>query len=91
MFLVEIRGVSPAVDRAFDDALRAIGREVARMVAPASAEHDELLQCGVVGGVISIALRWIANGYQPPIDSAVDSALRLGAVLAAGARSARAS
>ena len=91
VFLVEIRGVSPAVDRAFDDALRAIGREVARMVAPASAEHDELLQCGVVGGVISIALRWIANGYQPPIDSAVDSALRLGAVLAAGARTARAS
>ena len=91
VFLVEIRGVSPAVDRAFDDALRAIGREVARMVAPGTAEHDELLQAGVVGGVISIALRWIANGYQPPIDTAVDSALRLGAVLATGARTSRAS
>jgi len=42
-----------------------------------------------VGGVISIALRWIASGYQPPIDSAVDSALRLGAVLATGPRAAR--
>lgn len=91
VFLVEIRGVSPAVDRAFDDALRAIGREVARMVAPGAAEHDELLQAGVVGGVISIALRWISNGYQPPIDTAVDSALRLGAVLATGPRAARAS
>jgi len=89
VFLVEIRGVSPAVDRAFDDALRAIGREVARMVAPGAAEQDELLQAGVVGGVISIALRWIANGYQPPIDSAVDSALRLGAVLATGPRAVR--
>lgn len=82
VFLVEIRGVSTAVDAAFDAALRAIGHEVARMVAPSGAVEDELLQAGVVGGVIHIALRWIENGYQPPIEQAVDSALRLGSVLA---------
>ncbi|WP_020653399.1 TetR/AcrR family transcriptional regulator [Massilia niastensis] len=88
--LVEIRGVSRAVDQAFDSALRAIGREVARMIAPASSIDDELLQVGVVGGVIHIALRWIENGYQPPIDTAVNSALRLGEVLATNPRRPRA-
>jgi len=86
VFLVEIRGVSRAVDQAFDAALRAIGREVARIVAPPSAPEDELLQAGVVGGVIHIALRWIDNGYAPDIERVVDSALRLGTVLSAPAR-----
>jgi len=84
VFLVEIRGVSRAVDQAFDAALRTIGREVARIVAPAGAVEDELLQAGVVGGVIHIALRWIENGYVPPIGQAVESALKMGAVLGAG-------
>ncbi|MGG7604805.1 TetR/AcrR family transcriptional regulator [Massilia sp. BKSP1R2A-1] len=82
VFLVEIRGVSRAVDQAFDTALRAIGKEVARIVAPPGAADDELLQAGVVGGVIHIALRWIEDGYQPDIESAVDTALKLGTVLA---------
>jgi len=90
VFLVEIRGVSRAVDAAFETSLRAIGQEVARLVAPAEAVQDELLQAGVVGGVISIALRWIENGYQPPVEQAVDSALRLGTVLAKPPRKARA-
>ncbi|GAB3385576.1 TetR/AcrR family transcriptional regulator [Massilia agri] len=82
VFLVEIRGVSRAVDQAFDTALRAIGKEVARIVAPPGAADDELLQAGVVGGVIHIALRWIEDGYQPEIASVVDTALKLGTVLA---------
>lgn len=86
VFLVEIRGVSRAVDLAFDGALRAIGREVARIAAPPDAPHDELLQAGVVGGVIHIALRWIEDGYLPEIDAVADSALTLGAVLATARR-----
>ncbi len=89
VFLVEIRGVSRAVDQAFDAALRAIGHEVARIVAPPGAPSDELLQAGVVGGVIHIALRWIDNGYQPAIDTVVESALRLGAVLSSAPRASR--
>jgi AcrR family transcriptional regulator len=86
VFLVEIRGVSRAVDQAFDASLRAIGREVARIVAPPGAPDDELLQAGVVGGVIHIALRWIGDDYQPSIEAVVDSALTLGAVLATARR-----
>ena len=89
VFLVEIRGVSRAVDQAFDAALRAIGREVARNVAPPGAPEDELLQAGVVGGVIHIALRWIGDGYQPGVERVVDSALKLGAVLASTGRTRR--
>jgi AcrR family transcriptional regulator len=91
VFLVEIRGVSRAVDKAFDAALRVIGAEVARHVAGPDAVADELLQAGIVGGVMHIALRWIDQGYQPPLESVIETALRLGMVLAApaGARKAR--
>ncbi|MGI4843135.1 MAG: TetR/AcrR family transcriptional regulator [Janthinobacterium lividum] len=89
VFLLEIRGVSRAVDQAFDGALRAIGHEVARIVAAPGASDDELLQAGVVGGVIHIALRWIDDGYVPAIDSVVDTALRLGTVLSAPQRRTR--
>jgi AcrR family transcriptional regulator len=82
VFLVEIRGVSREVDKAFDTALRAIGEEVARIIAPPAAPVDPLLQAGVVGGVIHIALRWIDDGYAPDIDSVTGSALRLVKVLA---------
>lgn len=88
VFLVEIRGVSRAVDLAFEASLRTIGREVARLVAP-HAVDDELLQAGVIGGVIHIAMRWIEGDYAPPIDTAVATALRLGTVLATPPRVGR--
>jgi AcrR family transcriptional regulator len=77
VFLVEIRGVSRAVDKAFDASLRAIGEEVARIAGPEGGEPDPLLQAGVVGGVIHIALRWIEDGYSPDIERVTDSAMRL--------------
>ena len=85
VFLVEIRGVSRAVDQAFDASLQVIGAEIARHAAPGAAD-DELLRAGVIGGVMHIALRWIDQGYQPPLDSVVETALRLGMVLAAPPR-----
>ena len=81
VFLVEIRGVSREVATAFDSALRAIGAEAARLLAPQGAAPDELLQAGVVGGVIHIALRWIDDGYRPPLEEVTETALRLAMVL----------
>jgi len=78
VFLVEIRGVSRPVDKAFDAALRAIGEQVAQMVALPDSEPDPLLQAGIVGGVIHIALRWIEDGYVPDIERVTASALKLG-------------
>ena len=81
VFLLEIRGVSAAVDNVFDASLREFGIAMAQLLAP-EARDDELLQAGVIGGVIHIAMRWIARDYAPPIDEAVATALRLGTVLA---------
>jgi len=81
VFLVEIRGVSRAVDKAFDTALRAIGEEVGRVIESPEAAADPLLQAGIVGGVIHIALRWIEDGYTPDIERVTDSGLRLGMML----------
>jgi AcrR family transcriptional regulator len=82
VFLVEIRGVSREVDKAFDASLRTIGREVARIIAPPRAAQDDLLQAGVVGGVIHMALQWIEDGYAPAVETVTESALRLMMVLA---------
>ena len=81
VFLVEIRGVSRAVDKAFDSSLRTIGEQVGRIVGSEGGVADPLLQAGVVGGVIHIALRWIEDGYTPGIEAVTETALRLGAVL----------
>lgn len=80
VFLVEIRGVSRAVDKAFDASLRQIGDALAQMSGPETEDPDPLLLAGVVGGVIHIALRWIEDGYTPAIDSVTDSAMRLAMV-----------
>lgn len=86
VFLVEIRGVSREVDKAFDSALDRIGDEVGALLAPPGAAPDPLLHVGVVGGVIHIALRWIAEGYRPSLDAVTGTALRLGMVLARAPR-----
>jgi AcrR family transcriptional regulator len=81
VFLVEIRGVSRAVDKAFDAALRAIGEAVGRIVDSPEMAADPLLQAGIVGGVIHIALRWIEDGYTPEIERVTDSGLKMGMML----------
>ena len=62
VFLVEIRGVSPQVDAAFEASLRRFGQGLSQLLAPDAEAVDDLLEAGVVGGVIQIALRWIAQG-----------------------------
>jgi AcrR family transcriptional regulator len=97
VFLVEIRGVSPEVDQAFEASLRHFGRALAQALSPAAtsaaaasatsparaarAASDILLQTGVVGGVIHIAQSWITDGYTPSVDEVTTAALRLCRVL----------
>ncbi|WP_257458936.1 TetR/AcrR family transcriptional regulator [Archangium lipolyticum] len=84
VFLVEISGVSPAVDQALDTSRRALGELIARTLDPdgeSRAAGEPLLRAGVVGGVIHIALIWIASGYSQPIPEVVDAAVRICLVL----------
>ncbi|MFE8597906.1 TetR/AcrR family transcriptional regulator [Archangium violaceum] len=84
VFLVEISGVSPAVDQALEASLHEFGDLIARTLSPrgdGSAASDPLLRAGVVGGVIHVALKWIASGYSQPIHEVVGAAMRLCLVL----------
>lgn len=78
VFLVEIHGVSRAVDKAFDASLRSIAEQVGSVMG---ARVDPLLVAGLVGGVMHIALRWIEDNYAPDIEVVTDVAMRLGSVL----------
>ena len=85
MFLVEISGVSAAVDEALIAALRELGGMLLRAVDPTGqgpAAREALLRTGVVGGVIHIALSWIMSGYARPVAEVVDAAVGLTLVLA---------
>ncbi|WP_205609640.1 TetR/AcrR family transcriptional regulator [Noviherbaspirillum galbum] len=81
VFLVEIRGVSPAMDAAFEASVSTLGDGLARATGRQGAGKS-LLSAGVAGGVIQIALCWIANGYRPSLKSVVDSAAELVMVMA---------
>jgi AcrR family transcriptional regulator len=75
VFLLEISGISPAVDavkhdagRVFSDILVPPRRDPKRGSNGATAT---LLSIGMVGAVISIALRWVSRQYPQPIEDVV--------------------
>ena len=86
VFLVEIAGVSPAVDRVSGAALKGFGLLLDAAVNPGHEmpTSPALLRAGVMGGVIHIALRWIAGGYAEEVDAVAAQALRLCGPLRAG-------
>ena len=77
MFLLEIRGVSRAVDEAFEASLLDMGERVAQVVAPTGTPPDPWLMAGVLGGIMQIATRWISQGYAPSVEHIVAMALQL--------------
>ncbi|HEY8606102.1 MAG TPA: helix-turn-helix domain-containing protein [Noviherbaspirillum sp.] len=81
VFLVEIRGVSRAVDEAFELALRAIARSNSEALSLQGNGKDELLHLAVLGGVIQLASSWVNQGYAPSIGTLTDTAMRLVQVL----------
>ena len=88
VFLVEIAGVSRAVDEVLAESLRSFAEVLHQTLAAGvasehAAEATPLLRAGVVGGIVQIALTWIASGYEMPVASVVDAAARLCSVLAA--------
>lgn len=79
VFLVEIIGVSPAVDAQFDRALARFGDLLLRTVRPGvpKGDNDVLLLAGVVGGMLHVARAWIIGGHCQPIKDVVDAAIPL--------------
>ena len=81
LLLIEIRGISPAVDRAIENALQATSDDIANVLARPGQQFDALLQAGILGGVIHIALYWMASGYSTPVEDVTNTALKLGVSL----------
>jgi AcrR family transcriptional regulator len=77
LFLTEIRGVRPAVDARFENSLREFGRAISDTLAPRGARRNPVLEAGVVGGIMHIALHWIRAGYRPSVNRVADTALRI--------------
>jgi AcrR family transcriptional regulator len=75
VFLLEISGISPAVDAVKLDALRIFGDIlVPPAVDPKRGDKTSLLSIGMVGAVISIALRWVSKQYPQPLEEVVATA-----------------
>ncbi len=81
VFLLEMRGVSPVVDAAFEQALEQIGAAATQIVARGPGP-GALLQAGVIGGVVHLASRWVREGCATPLAELEEAALALGLVLA---------
>lgn len=77
VFLVEVRGVSPVIDAAFERALAAMAVDLGGALGLRRHAGDLLLQLGVLGGITQIATTWIQRGYTPAIGVLTDTALRL--------------
>lgn len=74
VFLLEISGISAAVDAVKLDALHGFSDLlVPSTIDPKRTEHGTaaLLSVGMVGAVISIALRWVSKHYPQPVEEVV--------------------
>ena len=81
LMLIDIRGISPEVDRAIERALHASSEDMTRALAQPGQHFDEMLQAGILGGVIHIALHWMASGYGQPVEVVTETAMKLGVSL----------
>lgn len=78
VFLVEMVGISEAIDRSFDAMLARVGVRIVETLDPdrlGPMSHDTLLARGVAAGLIGIATAWVRDGYAQPVEAAAEAAL----------------
>ncbi|PWR20853.1 TetR/AcrR family transcriptional regulator [Zavarzinia compransoris] len=87
VFLVEILGVSPAVDTIYWDTIRNVSLAILRFAPGAVTRLSDqgldldLFADGLIGAVVQIALGWVRSGYAQPVETVVETAMAiLGAV-----------
>ena len=81
LFLIEIAGVSAELDRVFAASLESFGDLLQRTLGSGA---EALLRTAVVGGIIHLALDWVARGYTEPVELVTEAALRLCLLLGPG-------
>lgn len=78
VFLVEINGVSPAVDAAFARSLDSFAELILDTFDPdrhGRAAADLVFRRGITGALFQIALVWIAEKYARPLEEVTGAAL----------------
>jgi AcrR family transcriptional regulator len=78
VFLVEVVGVHPLIEAAFEDSLVQLSQPLLDALDPHArgpVATNPLLRRAMVGGLLHIALAWGAEGYARALDSVVDTAL----------------
>ncbi|MBS0529105.1 MAG: helix-turn-helix transcriptional regulator [Proteobacteria bacterium] len=72
VFLLEMHGISPAVDAVQMDAMKRMsGILLPRAVTEAVAAPMSLMEIGTMGAVVTIARRWVAQAYQQPVEDVI--------------------
>jgi AcrR family transcriptional regulator len=75
VFLLEMHGISAAVDAVQMEAMKRMsGVLLLRAAGPVIAAPMSLAAIGAMGAVITIARRWVAQGYQQPIGEVIATA-----------------
>ena len=78
VFLLEIAGIGPAVDVVRMEAVKAMSNILLPPSVPSRRDAKDapacLLTIGMIGAVISIALRWVSHDYPQPIGEVVAAA-----------------
>ena len=85
VFLIEIAGVSPAIDALFAASIDRFADLITRTLVPehcAADVTDRLLRTGATYGLLHVARAWIGGGYREPIPQVVDAAMPLCILLA---------
>ena len=80
VFLIEISGVSPTIDLAFERSLDRLSELVLDTHDPARigpVAVEPLLRRGIAGGLLHIALAWLAGDFDRPLDQVVAAAIPL--------------
>lgn len=83
ILLVEVLTVSSAMEMraqsatfAFGDLLKQMTLATLPQNAPAKASRDmDLFATGLIGATVHMAMRWIADGYHPPIKTVIETAM----------------
>ncbi|HEX7927442.1 MAG TPA: TetR/AcrR family transcriptional regulator [bacterium] len=87
VFLIEVAGVSPAVDGVLEKALDKFAALIAETLDPAgsaSLARQPLMRTAVIGGVLHLAITWVKSDCAAPVDEVVVAALKTSLSLLGG-------
>ena len=74
VFLLEMHGISAAVDAVQMEAMKRMSGVLLPRPAAVIAAPMSLVEIGAMGAVVTIARRWVAQGYRQPVGEVIATA-----------------